>query len=273
MINHLPLQCARHCFTGLDFFDLSIDLRNAPFRGSRTLISLQLLTLTIERVRTFAARLATGYLTDKVLVGDRNTESNNWHSHRIKIATAGAYASGDPVLAAKARAAFMRHVLRNIRPDGVTLDFEERDGLHYVVYTLEPMLMAAAVAAAHGEDWYGAPEAQGRIALALEWLKPYALGQRTHEEFVRSTVPFDRRRAQAGVKDFSGLFNRYKAVYAYWIAGQLDARFRPVSDTLAPPRLWRQNHEDWKQARSDTTVGHPWSWMRALFSQTYHAPA
>lgn len=226
---------------------------------------------TIGRVRGFSARLATGYLADKVLVGDRNTESNNWHSHRIKIGTAGAFASGDPALAARARTVFMRHVLRNIRADGSTIDFEERDALHYVVYTLEPMLMAAAMAAAHGEDWYGAPETGGRFALALEWLKPYALGERSHEEFVRSTVPFDRKRAQAGVKGFSGPFNRYKSVNLYWIASRLDARFQPVSDALAPPAVWLHKHEEWRQARSDTTVGHPWSWMRALFCQTFHA--
>lgn len=226
----------------------------------------------IKRVRAFSSALATGYLADKVLAGDRNTESNNWHSHRIKIATAGAFASGDPVLAARARTVFMRHVLRNIRPDGSTLDFEERDAMHYVVYTLEPMLMAASMAAAHGQDWYGAPETQGRLALALDWLKPYALGERTHEEFVRSTVPFDRKRALAGVKDFSGPFDRYKAVNVYWIAARLDARFQKVNDALSPPPLWLRKHEEWKQARSDTTVGHPWSWMRSLFSQTYHAP-
>lgn len=227
----------------------------------------------VERVRAFSATLANGYLADKVLVGDRNTETNNWHSHRIKIAAAGAFASGDPALAARTRTVFMRHVLLNIRADGGTRDFEERDALHYVVYTLEPMLMAAAMAAAHGEDWYGAPETQGRFALALEWLKPYALGERSHEEFVRSTVPFDRKRAQAGVKDFSGLFDRHKAVNLYWIAAQLDARFRPVNDALAPPSLWLQKHEGWKQTRTETTVGHPWSWVRALFSQTYPAPA
>ena len=29
--------------------------------------------------------------------------------------------------------------------------------MHYVVYDLEPLLMAASIAAAHGEDWYGMP--------------------------------------------------------------------------------------------------------------------
>lgn len=223
----------------------------------------------VERVHEFSAHLATGYLAEKVLVGDRNTESNNWHSHRMKLATTGAYASGDAGLIAGARKAFIRHALRNIRPDGTTLDFEERDALHYVVYTIEPMLMAAAVAAAHGDDWYGAPEVQGRFALALEWLKPYALGERTHQEFVRSTVAFDRKRANAGVKGFSGQFDRYKAVNVYWIAAQLDPRFRPVSDALSPPERWLQGHQQWKDQRSESTVAHPWSWVRALYLQSF----
>jgi hypothetical protein len=161
--------------------------------------------------------------------------------------------------------------LRNIRPDGSTRDFVERDALHYVVYTLEPMLMAAA--AAHGDDWYGDPAVDGRLALALDWLKPYALGERTHEEFVRSTVEFDRKPANAGVEGSSGMFDRYKAVYLYWIAARLDPRFQPVSDAVAPPAVWRQRHENWQQQRRESTVAHPWSWVRVLFSQTFwHAP-
>jgi hypothetical protein len=227
----------------------------------------------VARVHAFAAGLARGYLAEKPIVGDPSTETNNWQSHRIKIGTSAAFACGDAEFVARARHAFALHVMRNIRPDGNTLDFEERDGLHYTVYTLEPMIMAAACAAAHGHDWYGMPETEGRLTLALDWLKPYALGERQHEEFVHTKAAFDRARAKAGVSDFIGLFKREKARYLYWIAAQLDPRFKPVNDALSPPSAWAEAHQEWKETRSEETVGYPHSWVRALFSQTFRRPA
>jgi len=180
-------------------------------------------------VQPFGADLAQAYLDPGRRVGDGSTLLNNWHSHRVKLATAGAYLSGRRALIAEARAAFMAHVASNVRDDGSTYDFAQRDAMHYVVYTLEPLLMAASMARAHGDDWYGAPEIAGRLPSALEWLGPYARGERQHEEFVRSTVKFDARRAAAHVKGYSGLWQPDEAADLYWIAAHLDARFAPMA--------------------------------------------
>ena len=50
---------------------------------------------------------------------------------------------------------------RNIDTEGRTYDFGQRDAMHYVVYDLEPLLMAASIAVAHGENWFGAPSLTG----------------------------------------------------------------------------------------------------------------
>ena len=152
------------------------------------------------RIPSFGAQLAEAYLTPARRVGDDSTLLNNWQSHRIKLATAGAYLSGDRRWIDAARAAFIDHVRQNVRDDGSTYDFAQRDAMHYVVYNLEPLLMAATMAARHGADWYGAPEIRGRLASALNWLAPYARGGRQPEEFVHSSVKFDARRAAANVK-------------------------------------------------------------------------
>lgn len=182
-----------------------------------------------ERVPSFGAQLAEAYLTPARRVGDDSTLLNNWQSHRIKLATAGAYLSGDSRWIDAARAAFIDHVRQNVRDDGSTYDFAQRDAMHYVVYNLEPLLMAATMAVAHGQDWYGAPEIRGRLASALNWLAPYARGERQHEEFVHSSVKFDARRAAANVKGYSGLWQRNEAADLYRIASHLDPQFRAVS--------------------------------------------
>jgi len=184
------------------------------------------------RIPAFGAQLAEAYLTPDWRVGDDSTLLNNWQSHRIKLATAGAYLSGDARWIDAARAAFIAHVRKNVRDDGSTYDFAQRDAMHYVAYNLEPMLMAASMAAAHGHDWYGAPEIRGRLASALDWLAPYARGERQHEEFVRSTVKFDARRAAANVKGYSGPWQRNEAADLYRIALHLDPQFHAVSAGL-----------------------------------------
>jgi hypothetical protein len=156
-------------------------------------VQARLSSSTIGKTRQLGRQLATGYLGTR-RVGDPSTGLNNWQSHRIKLATAGAYLSGDPALITAAREGFLAHVSGNIGTEGRTYDFNQRDAMHYVVYDLEPLLMAASMAAAHGDDWYGMASSQGGLAAALRWLEPYAAGDKQHEEFVHSTVRFDARR-------------------------------------------------------------------------------
>jgi hypothetical protein len=78
-------------------------------------------------------------------------------SHRVKLATAGAFVSSDEVLIANARESLFARVNRNIREDGRTYDFDQRDALHYVVYDLQPLLMTGA---------RGAPQAGAKIKAA-----------------------------------------------------------------------------------------------------------
>ena len=159
-----------------------------------------------------------------------STATNNWNSHRAKIATLASFATGDAALIAQARTTFARQVDTNINADGLTLDFGLRDALHYVVYDLEPLLMAVLAARRHGEDWYGA--AGGKIGRALNWLLPYAAGEKAHQEFVNSTVRFDAARRNAGVKGFDGAFEPTVARSLYAMAARVDPAYRPLAQSL-----------------------------------------
>ena len=187
-----------------------------------------------EQARAFCRTLAQGYLSDPVKVGGPSTARNNWHSHRIKIGTAAAYATGEALLIARARERFLAHIPRNIGAGGVPFDFEQRDALHYTTYSLEPLLTTALMAQAHGDDWYGAPEAK-RLAEALAWLSPYAQGKKTHEEFAKSVVPFDRKRAAAGEKGFTGNWEPKGAANVYLLAARFDPAYLSLALELRPP--------------------------------------
>jgi hypothetical protein len=114
-------------------------------------------------------------------------------------------------------------------------DFEDRDALYYVIYDLEPLMQAALAARARGENWFDAKAESGAsLAAALEWLRPYVVGEKQHEEFAHSHVAFDSQRAAAGEKGFSGPFDPKSAARLYWIAAEFAPQYGALAEHLNP---------------------------------------
>lgn len=194
-----------------------------------------------DAVDRWLRKLGDGYLTRMEQMPDARAGiwANNWNSHRVKLATLSAVALADPDMLRRARAQFQAQLNRNVRADGSVLDFEERDAIDYVTYDLEPLLHAALAAQLAGENWYAIKSSSGAgLPEALAWLQPYALGQKSHEEFVHSTVKFDAQRRAAGLPGFSGQWDRRKAYIVYRYAALLDPRFQSVSDSLPVVKGW-----------------------------------
>ncbi|WNL47503.1 alginate lyase family protein [Dyella sp. BiH032] len=206
------------------------------------LTSAGLPAATREATRAWLRRLGEGYIQRIQAFHDPKpgTATNNWQSHRVKLVTLAAAALGDPAMLKTARELFERQVGDNIRPDGEVIDFTERDALHYVVYDLQPLVTAALAARPFGDDWlrYASPRGAS-LAEALDWLRPYAEGSKTHEEFVHTHVKFDRDRAQAGEKGYGGPWDPKSATALYWLAAALDPDYRAVAQRLSPaPPDW-----------------------------------
>ncbi len=163
------------------------------------------------------------------------TWDNNWQSHRVKIVTMMAVATGDEALFSDARRLFRAQVAANIKPDGEVIDFAERDALHYVIYDLEPFTQAALAARVRGEDWYHYTSPTGSsVAKGFAWLYPYATGDKPHEEFKHSKVAFDAQRAAAGQTEYSGMFEPDRAGNAFWFASVFDPAYLPLARKLKP---------------------------------------
>jgi hypothetical protein len=178
-------------------------------------------------MRALIRAFATGYLRQPP---KGSTAVNNWNSHRVKLATLAAFASGDERLVAQARERFKEQLRNNIDNDGQTFDFAQRDALHYVVYSLEPLLMTALAAKQHRQNWWD--DEGGRLTRALNWLRPYATGEKTHTEFANTTVNFDRVRRDAGLKGFDGAFDRKLARLVYTLATRLDGQYVELANSL-----------------------------------------
>lgn len=181
-------------------------------------------------------RIATGYL-DRMETGNvvpPQTLTNNWQSHRVKLATLAAFQLGDEALITRARRAYEKQVSANLRPDGSVMDFAMRDALHYVVFTLEPLAVSAYAAKVHGQDWYSF-QGTGGVSLgkSLAWLASFARGEKSHIEFAKSVVPFDRQRTEAGVPGFQHEpWKPSEAAELYVIASLLDPSFMTLRNSL-----------------------------------------
>jgi hypothetical protein len=189
-----------------------------------------------QRMRQFACDLALRYTGPQP--ANRKTSTNNWQSHRAKLAVMGAHVCGKPGLVTEAEAVFAKQIDNNLLPSGETVDFAERDAIHYVVYSAEPLLEAALFARQEGRPLFATSGHNGQsLSRTLEWLAPYARGDKTHEEFVHSTVRFDAERAAAGVAGFRGPFSPKTARWCFWLAAQLDAQWLDLSAKLGTPPI------------------------------------
>lgn len=123
--------------------------------------------------------------------------SNNWNSHRIKVVGMIAYILNNKAYQEFTDTSIQKQILKNLYPDGSGMDFEERDALHYHVYTLEPLLkIASTIKRATGTDYYNYISPSGSsIQKSVAFLVPFVTGEQVHPEFVNSKVLFDKQRA------------------------------------------------------------------------------
>ncbi|HZZ26978.1 MAG TPA: alginate lyase family protein [Pirellulales bacterium] len=165
-----------------------------------------------------------------------NNHFNNWHSHRLKIVGLIAFLLPDQALIDTTVRMYKEQIEHNIEPDGSTYDFHERDALHYHLYDLAPLLTLAIAAKANGVDLYSYQSPKGgSLGKTIEFLLPYAQGTKTHAEFVNSKVSFDRKRAEAGAKEYQSgsAFQPHSALTVLGLAEFFDPSLLDLVHTLS----------------------------------------
>jgi hypothetical protein len=189
---------------------------------------------------------------------DHRGLKNNWYSHRLKIVGLIGWTLRDRKLITDAVNGFHQHIGRNLKPDGASIDFYERDALHYHVYDVEPLLVLARVAERNGENFFDYAGTNGATLQAgVVFLVPFAEGSKTHIEFVKSKVPFDHKRAANGQGEYAPhLWEPASAVNLFCDA----AWFRPEYGALAA-RLAGQPGKTY------------FNWRMVLNAVSGHAPA
>lgn len=200
-----------------------------------SVIKSQLSVSDQKKAKDYFAKWCWDYIhsAEYALKKDPVNGVSNWQSHRIKLATVMAMALDDQKLMKRAKSLFHHQIERNILPDGSTVDFHKRDAIHYVVYDLQPLVQAALAAKSCGEDWYHWTSNKGTsLSKAIDWLTPYATGEKPHQEFVHSKEPFDHERQDADVNGFNGLFKPEDAGTLYWYLTRINQNFKPIAEKM-----------------------------------------
>ncbi|MEM9753053.1 MAG: alginate lyase family protein [Planctomycetota bacterium] len=138
---------------------------------------------------------------------DEATHLNNRFAKHLRIAALAGLAFDESAWLDAARAGVQRFVRESLRADGTSFDLEERDTLTYHGSALKPMIELSILfdrnALPEAEPLYfWRAETGASVAKSVDFVVPYATGEKTREEWKNSKVALDRQRAEAGLAQY-----------------------------------------------------------------------
>jgi hypothetical protein len=129
---------------------------------------------------------------------EREVTFNNWNSIRLLLRASCGAVAGDGDLVETTRDMLRRQLRRNLpHADGASVDFHARDALHYHLFDLEALLLTSLLVPQIVDT-----ADRARIERAVQFMRPYYLGEKKHIEYLHSHVKFDLERKRAGQPEF-----------------------------------------------------------------------
>lgn len=135
----------------------------------------------------------------------KKTYNNNWEAKRLKIIGIIGSILQDESLKKYAVEGFKKYIASAYFPDGTSNDLHDRDALHYHVSGLKPCLTAFINLSAFdpGFNLYDYETDDGAsIKKSVEYVVPFATGEKQRKEWVNSKVELDKKRAAAGIEKY-----------------------------------------------------------------------
>lgn len=171
----------------------------------------------------------------------------NRYTKHVRLAVYCGLAVDRPEWIALGRTGIERFVTASLRADGSSLDLERRDSLTYHCSALVPALELAVLLGATGRELYTWTSPKGgSIQRSVDFIVPYATGEKTHAEWVNTKVALDRERAAAGLEKYrpGRLFEPHQAAGLLEAASAFDPSLVTLWGTVtqtAAPRFasWR----------------------------------
>jgi hypothetical protein len=153
-----------------------------------------------EQIDAWVRRLASLHRPE---VRDHRRATGNRYAKRVRLVMTAGLILNEPEWIDEATDGLRALVDRALFPDGTSHDLRERDTLTYHTTTLRPLLDLALLARRRGVDLYTweAPGG-GSLKKSVDYVRPYATGEKTRTEWVHSTAEIDRQRAAAGIPHY-----------------------------------------------------------------------
>jgi hypothetical protein len=113
---------------------------------------------------------------------------NNLRTHQLKILLMVDRLLEDEKSLNTDKETLRHHIDKNLLKDGISIDYQERDALHYHVYNLEPWLEIALLE----------PQYLPRVKESYDYLIKQIKDGNIHNQFANSTQKIDQKRAKGG---------------------------------------------------------------------------
>lgn len=140
------------------------------------------------------------------------TPNNNWEAKRLKIIGIAGSILQDKQFIEYSIEGFKKYISTAYFPDGTSNDLHSRDALQYHISGIKPCL-SAFINLSKFDKRFNLfnleSESGSSIRKSVEYIVPYARGEKQRKEWTNSKVELDRRRAEAGIEKYQPgkLFN------------------------------------------------------------------
>lgn len=184
-----------------------------------------------NRIETWISNVA------KAQINRPSTPNNNWQAKRLKIIGLAGIITENEEMIQFAANGFRKYIDTAYYSDGTSYDLKQRDALHYHVSGIRPCL-AAFVNFSRIEPEFDlfnyAGKLGGSIRKSVDYVVPFASGEREREEWVNTKVELDRQRAAAGLSEYQPgmLFQPEKSKGMFEWAVYFDDSYLELVDKL-----------------------------------------
>ncbi|WP_373514362.1 alginate lyase family protein [Persicitalea sp.] len=188
-----------------------------------------------ERVQTWLSKIAAAEIAYP------HMPQNNWKTKQIKLVGTIGLIVGREDFERYAVEDLKKYIDHALYDDGETFDLRQRDAMGYHVSGLKPLLVIAITMDQFRNDKGGIKifdyqnPAGGSIRKSVDYVVPYALGEKVHEEWVNTKVELDRQRAAAGLAHYQpGVpYEAERSRELFELASYFDPEYQKVLRHLA----------------------------------------
>jgi len=152
------------------------------------------------------------------------TAHNNHHTHQLKLQLLIDRALDDTAAFARHTAEARKHVIENIDAStGESIDYRERDAMHYQVYNLDAWLDIVLQSGCCTQE----------VDASFNFFAEHAKSSDIHHEFANSSAPIDQKREAGGFAyaKRNGSYDLHKAAHAI-------VSYYTVHTEQPKPELW-----------------------------------